>query len=212
MLSPDAPGAAADWDGDGRPGLTIRKSGLKEDEDKVTRFQEWDHVAPAGGLELDGPVRLQLTSRTAKVDPDGKHVDYSIWLYSCDSSGGGCVRLAAADDVHVDDWSPAGAWEERTLQVGSVHQTIRRGGSCGSGSPSTTATCGSRSMRAHPRACSGRRPADAGPPQRWVITRTAVPTSVERICTRSAELVREPRARSPMSAWRWVAACRRGAG
>ena len=72
VLSPTAPGAGGDWDGDGSPGLTIHKSGLKEDEDNPDRFHEWDYVVPAGGVVLDGPVRLELSSRTRAARPDGR--------------------------------------------------------------------------------------------------------------------------------------------
>ena len=68
-LSPTAPGAAGDWDGDGSPGLTIEKSSMDEDEDQVERFHEWDYTVPAGGLALDGPVRLELSSRTRGARP-----------------------------------------------------------------------------------------------------------------------------------------------
>ena len=126
-LTPTAPGASGDWDADGWPGLTISKSNLNEDEDDASRFHEWDYAVPAGGLVMDGPVRLDLSSRTAKLDLGGSHVDYSVWLYSCNAAGGGCVRLAAADDVHVGSWSPGLGWENRTLQIGSVHQTVPAG-------------------------------------------------------------------------------------
>ncbi len=72
-------------------------------------------------------MRLELSSRTAKFDLGGEHVDYSIWLYSCNAAGTSCVRLATADDVHVDRWSPGLGWEDRTLQVGTVNQTIPAG-------------------------------------------------------------------------------------
>ncbi len=126
-LSPTAPVASGDWDSDGQPGLTILKGGQDDDEDQVDRFHEWQYTVPAGGVTLDGPVQLQLSSRTVKLDLDGAHVDYTIWLYDCSASGGGCVQLAKADDVHVDRWSPGLGWEQRTLQIGSVHQTVPQG-------------------------------------------------------------------------------------
>lgn len=134
-LSSTAPGPSADWDRDANPGVTIRKGKLDKDDDeddedeggRPPRFREWAYTVPAGGLRLDGPVRLLLTSRTDRLDPRGDHVDYSVRLDSCARTGVGCVRLASVEDVHVDDWSPGSGYETRTIQVGSVNRTVPAG-------------------------------------------------------------------------------------
>lgn len=129
LLSPTAPGLPGDWDLDLKPGVTLEKGDLKEDEgDKhPERVREWRYTVPAGGLQLDGPIALELRSRTDELDLGGGHVDYTVRLDACRADGTGCVRVALADDVHVEDWSPGLGYETRTLVVGSSHQTVPAG-------------------------------------------------------------------------------------
>lgn len=129
LLSPVAPGQPWDWDGDLAPGITLEEGDLDEDEDedRPERVREWRYTVPAGGLQLDGPVVLDLTSRTDELHLRGGHVDYTVRLDACRADGTACVRVAGVDDVHVDDWSPGPGYETRALRVGSSHQAVPEG-------------------------------------------------------------------------------------
>ncbi|MFL6099434.1 MAG: Ig-like domain-containing protein [Actinomycetales bacterium] len=117
--------ATTDWDGDSHPGLTIRDSDLKVTETDPKKYQEWSYQAPSGGLALNGPVSLDLWS-TPRQRKD-QDIDYSAWLYSCNSSGGSCQLLTSATNVHVSKWSTTTTWQRRTIGIGSVATTVQSG-------------------------------------------------------------------------------------
>jgi hypothetical protein len=116
---------ATDWDGDKHPGLTIRDSDLKVTTSDATKYQQWSYAAPSGGLTLSGPVSLDLWS-TPKQRKD-QDIDYSAWLYSCNSSGGGCQLLTSATNVRIRKWSTTTTWQRRTIGIGSVTTTVPSG-------------------------------------------------------------------------------------
>jgi putative nucleotidyltransferase with HDIG domain len=115
-------GGVSDWDHDGKPGLTIKDSGLNETENDPRKYQTWSYVAPAGGLSLNGPLRLDLwTSPEGRARQD---IKYAAWVYECAAGGGSCSQLAATGRVQVDDWSTTTTWEEREITIGSAIATI----------------------------------------------------------------------------------------
>jgi putative nucleotidyltransferase with HDIG domain len=115
-------GGVADWDSDGKPGLTIKSSDLKESENDQHKYQIWSYVAPTGGLTLNGPVTLDLwTSAEGRADQD---IEYAAWVYECGPGGGSCATLLATGKVAVHHWSTTTSWEERELTVGSIDATI----------------------------------------------------------------------------------------
>jgi putative nucleotidyltransferase with HDIG domain len=124
-LDTTAPGGGvSDWDRDGKPGLTIRKSDLKETERDPRKFQTWSYAAPAGGLSLNGPVTLDLWTT-----PEGharQDMKYSAWVYECASGGGSCTQLLATGRVQVDNWSTTTTWEERQITLGSITATVQK--------------------------------------------------------------------------------------
>ncbi len=125
-LTTSAPTAGAtDWDGDKHPGLTIRDSDLKVTTSDPTKYQQWSYATPSGGLKLNGPVSLDLWS-TPRQRKD-QDIDYSAWLYSCNSSGGSCQLLTSATNVRVRKWSTTTTWQRRTIGIGSVSTTVPSG-------------------------------------------------------------------------------------
>ncbi len=116
------PGAGVpvtDIDGDGDPGLTVKSSNLKEDEDDVTKFQEWEYAAPSD-LVLNGPVTLDLW--TSLEDDDDADLDYAAWVYDC--FAGSCTLLTSTSNIHIDGWSTRPTWEQRTVTVGSLDSVV----------------------------------------------------------------------------------------
>jgi Bacterial Ig domain len=125
-LTASAPTAAAtDWDGDKHPGLTIRDGDLKVTTSDPAKYQQWSYATPSAGLKLSGPISLDLWS-TPKQRKD-QDIDYSAWLYSCNSSGASCQLLTSATNVHVHKWSTTTTWERRTIGIGSVSTTVPSG-------------------------------------------------------------------------------------
>jgi putative nucleotidyltransferase with HDIG domain len=114
-------GGVSDWDADGKPGLTIKSSDLKESLTDVHKFQTWSYAVPAGGLDLNGPVTLDLwTSLQNKANED---LEYSVWVYDC-GPGGSCATVLATGKVLVADWSTTTTWEEREITLGSVNDSL----------------------------------------------------------------------------------------
>ncbi len=125
-MSTTAPASApTDWDLDGHPGLTIKDSDLKPTETDTHKYQSWSYATPAGGLTLNGPMSVNLwSSPHFKANQD---LDYAAWVYNCDSLGGNCQLLTSAVNIHVTKWSTTTTWEQRTLPLGSVTQTLTAG-------------------------------------------------------------------------------------
>lgn len=123
-----APAAAIpvpDFDGDGKPGLTIEKSGGGEGENDPRKRQEWTYQ-PLVPLLLNGPVLLDVWSTVEDFKTD-KDVHPHVFLYDCAAGGIGCVKLAETD-VHVHHWNRGVAdWVLNTITVGSVTHTVLPG-------------------------------------------------------------------------------------
>ncbi len=112
-----------DLDGDLNPGLTVRSGGTDLNENDPTKYQEWELVVPSGGLNLNGPVSLDIwTSLEGRA---GKDLDYSAWVFGCNPGCG--TPLAGTEKLHVDDWSTTTTWEERTVSIGSVNTFLPAG-------------------------------------------------------------------------------------
>ncbi len=114
-----APGAGVpvtDIDGDGDPGLTVKSSNTQEDEDDVTKFQEWEYLVPSD-LVLNGPVTLDLW--TSLEDDDDADLDYAAWVYDCVAR-----QLHAA---HLDLQHPRRQLEHEA-HVGAAHRHRRQPG------------------------------------------------------------------------------------
>ena len=124
--APSAVNPEPDVDGDGAPGLTVRKSDQKLTNTNGGDYQHWGFVTSAP-LELDGPVSLELWSTVADFDPNDD-ADFSVWLQDCASNGTGCVTVASSIDVHVDQWNGGvSGWTNRTISVGAVSHTVAPG-------------------------------------------------------------------------------------
>ena len=76
--------------------------------------------------ELTGGGATTNTYREAKQRKD-QDIDYSAWLYSCNSSGGSCQLLTSATNVHVSKWSTTTTWQRRTIGIGSVSTSVPSG-------------------------------------------------------------------------------------
>jgi putative nucleotidyltransferase with HDIG domain len=123
VLDPSAPtGGVSDWDSDGKPGLTVKDSDLHESESDQRKYQTWSYAVPAGGVELNGPVTLDLwTSAEGRAHED---IEYAAWIYECGPGGGSCSRLLATGKVAVKNWSTTTTWEQRELTLGSISGTF----------------------------------------------------------------------------------------
>lgn len=118
---PDHPG-----DPDTDPGFTIRTSDQLLTNTNPTMYQHWTRQVGAGGLELRGPVSLDLWSAAAGFG-QGLPVDWSAWLHDCDATLSSCDLLASQVDVHLDAWSSGPGWVRRTLDLGFVERTLAPG-------------------------------------------------------------------------------------
>jgi hypothetical protein len=119
-------GSEPDYDGDGKPGLTIEEGDEKLTQADGRKFQQWNLVV-AGPMVLSGPVALELWS-TAEDFHDKHDLDYSIWLLDCAPDGSDCVILASTVDVHVKEWNGGVEdWVQRTIPVGTVDHTVQQG-------------------------------------------------------------------------------------
>jgi putative nucleotidyltransferase with HDIG domain len=115
-------GGVTDWDHDGHPGLTVRKSGLKASENDPRKYQTWSYTVPAGGLDLNGPVSLDLwTSLENRAHED---LAYAVWIDDCGPGGGSCTNVLSTGRVIVTDWSTTATWERRSVTLGAVSEDI----------------------------------------------------------------------------------------
>jgi hypothetical protein len=127
MSVPVQPAAAGvpDFDGDGKPGLTIKHGNGDEDENDPKKWHGWVYPV-ASPLVLNGPVGLRLWS-TVKDFALNKDVHPYLYLYDCAAGGTGCV-LITSNDMQVNHWNGLlGGWVLHTLTVGSVTRTIPAG-------------------------------------------------------------------------------------
>ena len=120
------PGPEPDHDGDGKAGLTISSSNQSLTETDGDKYQSWS-LTTSAPLPLNGPLTVDLWSTAAEFSTS-QAIDYSIWLHDCAGDGTGCVLLASALDVHINNWNNGTAdWVERNITFGSVDTTIASG-------------------------------------------------------------------------------------
>ncbi len=125
-LAPATANPEPDSDGDGSPGLTVKKSNQDINNTHPDESHQWSLVA-SSPLVLDGPVSLRLWSSSKDFHPNDDE-DYSIWLEDCAADGTACVIVANAHDVHVHAWNGGVAdWVYREITVGSVSHTLAAG-------------------------------------------------------------------------------------
>jgi HD domain-containing protein/Big-like domain-containing protein len=127
MTPAPAPAAPqlADFDGDGKPGLTIKNSDGSETETASSKFQTWMYTAPSP-LLLNGPVTLDLWSSTGLFVITKPGALYA-YLYDCAAGGVSCTKIASNVAFH-DPWNRSLLdWTHRQITVGSVSRTIPAG-------------------------------------------------------------------------------------
>jgi Big-like domain-containing protein len=127
MTPTPAPAAPqmADFDGDGKPGLTIKNSDGSETETASAKFQTWMYTTPVP-LLLNGPVTLDLWSSTGLFGITKPGALYA-YLYDCAAGGVSCTRVASNVAFH-DPWNTSPLdWTHRQITVGSVSRTIPAG-------------------------------------------------------------------------------------
>jgi hypothetical protein len=128
---PPAQSQLFDFDGDGKPGLTIKNSDGKESVKEAARYQIWTFTPP-GPLVLNGPVAVDLWSSTG-VFGQVKPGTLYAYLYDCTPGGtvdpfwSGCTRIAS-NAVFSSPWNASLIdWGYRSITVGSVSRTIPAG-------------------------------------------------------------------------------------
>jgi hypothetical protein len=115
----------ADFDGDAKPGLTIKNSDGAETETDGKKFQIWTYTAP-GSLLLNGPVTLDLWSSTGLFLSSKPGTLYA-YLYDCAPGGASCTNIGSNVVAH-DPWNTSLLdWTHRQITVGSVSRTIPAG-------------------------------------------------------------------------------------
>jgi hypothetical protein len=119
--APSPDGTILDYDADGHPGLTIKKSNGALDQSDPRKFQNFDLV-PASDLVLDGPVTVSIVASTGGLLGAAAHPH--LYLQDCATDGSGCIDLASTN-VHVNSWSGLlSTWAERSFTLGNVNHTI----------------------------------------------------------------------------------------
>ncbi|MFN2469575.1 MAG: Ig-like domain-containing protein [Gaiellaceae bacterium] len=123
---PAAASPVPDFDGDGKPGLSIMKGNGDESVSDSAKWQAWTRPVTVQPLVLNGPVVLRLWSTASDFDPDaGAHPH--VFLYDCLAGGVGCTKIAGTH-VKVKDWNGgATTWVLREITVGSVNRIIAVG-------------------------------------------------------------------------------------
>jgi hypothetical protein len=127
MATSPAPAAPqlADFDGDGKPGLTIKDSDGQETVNGSGKYHVWTYPAPAP-LVLNGPVSLDLWS-SSEVFNTLKSGTIYVYLYDCTAGGSSCAKIAQ-NTVVFNPWNNSLLdWSHRTIVVGSVNHTIPTG-------------------------------------------------------------------------------------
>ena len=111
-------GLVPDYDGDLLPGLTI-KSSNGEDTGDARRSQTW-RFPFAGGLVLNGPATLHLTSANS-----GNATAYA-YLYDCTAGGASCTQIGYGS-VSDNPWNGLLQWGEHDISLGAVNRTLAPG-------------------------------------------------------------------------------------
>ena len=124
-------GLVPDYDGNLLPGLTVKGSN-GDDSGDAQRSQTWRYPLP-GGLVLDGPVVLHLTSSGS-----GNNVDYG-YLYDCLAGGAGCVQIGHGSTTWSGSLLGLG-WVSNDVSLGTVNRTLLAGHDCVCGSTAARAT------------------------------------------------------------------------
>ena len=121
----------ADFDSDGKPGLTIKNSDGSETVGEGARYQIWTYTAPSPFV-LNGPVTLDLWSSTGLFGTFKPGTLYA-YLYDCapggsgDPTWAGCTRIAF-NTVFTSPWNTSLIdWGYRQVTIGSVNRTIPAG-------------------------------------------------------------------------------------
>jgi putative nucleotidyltransferase with HDIG domain len=107
-----------DYDGDLFPGLTIKGSNGSDTGDPQ-RSQTWTYPV-AGGLVLNGPVVLHLTSSGS-----GSNVSYA-YLYDCTAGGVTCTQIGFGTKT-FNGLLGLGFWTSNDITVGTVNRTLPAG-------------------------------------------------------------------------------------
>jgi putative nucleotidyltransferase with HDIG domain len=108
-------GLVPDYDGDLQPGLTI-KSSNGEDTGDARRSQTWRWPL-AGGMVLNGPATLHLTSQNS-----GNATAYA-YLYDCTAGGASCTQIGYGS-VSDNPWNGLLQWGEHDISLGTVNRTL----------------------------------------------------------------------------------------
>jgi hypothetical protein len=126
-LPPSDP--AADYDGDGDQGLTIKKrEGDLDDEydDDGRRFQHWQLI-PSAPLVVSGPVRLELWAALRGFRDEEHPITASVWLQDCRDDGTDCRGLLRTD-IDVEDWDRGtDDFVRHDLDLGPLSTTVAPG-------------------------------------------------------------------------------------
>ncbi|HEY3614745.1 MAG TPA: Ig-like domain-containing protein, partial [Gaiellales bacterium] len=111
-------GLVPDYDGNLLAGLTIKGSNGSDSGD-AQRSQTWRYPLP-GGLVLDGPVVLHLTS-----SGNGSNVDYG-YLYDCTAGGASCTQIGSGSTTWSGGILGLG-WVSNDVGLGTVNRTLAAG-------------------------------------------------------------------------------------
>lgn len=115
----------ADFDSDGKPGLTIKNSDGKETITEGDKYQAWTYPTPAPMI-LAGPVTLDLWSSLGVFGTVKAGIIYT-YLYDCSAGGLSCTKIAS-NTVFANPWNTSLIdWSYRSISIGSVNRTIPTG-------------------------------------------------------------------------------------
>jgi len=127
MSSSPAPAASqlADFDGDGKPGLTIHDSDGHETISDHDHEHSWTYPAPAP-LVLAGAVTLDIWSSTGPFNALNQGTLYA-YLYDCTAGGASCTKIAS-NTATANPWNTSLLdWGHRTVTIGTVAHTVPAG-------------------------------------------------------------------------------------
>jgi hypothetical protein len=111
------PGMMPDYDGDGFPGLRLRKGGAFLDPDPTKR-QWWDLALPDGRVMDQAYVSFVFWARVAGGASAESGV-VAVGLYDCDADGAVCTKVA---DAHIirNPWGAGTDFLEATISLGEI--------------------------------------------------------------------------------------------